>query len=34
MNKESTNEKMKIKNTGWDILPSTDHCGKQRGENK
>ena len=37
MNKASTNEKMKIKNTSWDILPSTDHCGKLRkpsGKNK
>ena len=32
MNKASTNEKMKIKITSWDILPSTDHCGKQRGK--
>lgn len=32
MNKASTNEKRKIKNTGWDILLSTDHCGKQRGK--
>ena len=37
MNKGSTNEKVKIKNTSWDILPSTDHCGKLRkpsGKNK
>lgn len=32
MNKASTNEKMKIKITSRDILPSTDHCGKQRGK--
>ena len=30
MNKASTNEKMKIKNISWDILPSTDHRGKLR----
>lgn len=30
MNKASTNEKMIIVNTSWDILPSTDHCGKLR----
>lgn len=37
MNKASTNEKMKFKISSWDILPSTDHCGKLRkpsGENK